>query len=83
MPAAAVRKLETVARVIGEYMMLRGPAPEELPELRALGYRPEAVQEVGQHRLTREHDLAGLRPWRSWALSCSPGCETAGRGFLA
>lgn len=56
--ADAVRLIESVGRVIGEYMMLRGPAPEELPELRALGYRPEEVEKVERQRVARERDLA-------------------------
>jgi hypothetical protein len=58
LPADAVRLIDGVGRVIGEYMMLRGPAPEELPELRALGYRPEEVEKVERQRVARERDLA-------------------------
>lgn len=58
LPVEAVHKFETVARVVGEYIMVRGPKPEELPELRALGYRPEEVEKVEQQRLKRERDLA-------------------------
>lgn len=58
LPAATVRDMETAARVIGEYMMLRAPEPEEIPQLRRLGYRPEAVAQVEAQRLKREQELA-------------------------
>lgn len=60
MPAAKVRDLETAGRVISEYMMLRSPKPEEIPQLRKLGYRPEAVAEVEAQRLKREQELAAM-----------------------
>ena len=57
-PIEAVRELERAARVVGEYMMVRGPAPEDLPQLRTLGYDPEEVEKVERQRLAREEDLA-------------------------
>ena len=60
LPAALVHEIETAGRVIGEYMMLRGPAPEDLPALRALGYRPEEVIKVEEGRVKREKDLAAM-----------------------
>jgi hypothetical protein len=60
LPAAKVHDLETSGRVIGEYLMLRGPKPEEIPQLRKLGYRPEAVAEVEAQRLQREQELAAM-----------------------
>ena len=58
LPAKAVRAIETISRVGGEYMMLRGPDPEELDDLRSRGYRPEAVEEPEQQRVAHERDLA-------------------------
>lgn len=60
LPAAQVRAIETIARVTSEYTMLRGPAPEELPDLRARGYRPENVAAVEEARLKREKELAEM-----------------------
>ena len=60
LPAGKVRDIEAVGRVIGEYMMLRSPEPEEIPELRKLGYRPEAVAQVEAQRLQREQELAAM-----------------------
>lgn len=60
LPAALVREIETASRVMGEYMMLRGPAPEDLPALRALGYRPEEVAKVEEARVNREKELAAM-----------------------
>lgn len=58
LPAAVVREMEANVRVLSEYMLLRGPAPEELPALRARGYRPEEVLKVEEDRLRRERELA-------------------------
>lgn len=60
LPDALVHEIETSGRVMGEYMMLRGPAPEEIPDLRALGYRPEAVAQVEEDRVNREKELAAM-----------------------
>jgi hypothetical protein len=60
LPDALVREIETSGRVMGEYLMLRGPSPEELPHLRSLGYQPEAIAQVEQDRLRRERDLAKM-----------------------
>jgi hypothetical protein len=60
LPEAKMREIETGGRVLGEYMMLRGPEPEDLPSLRALGYRPEAVAEVEEDRTNRERELAAM-----------------------
>jgi hypothetical protein len=60
LPAELVREIETAGRVMGEYMMLRGPAPEDLPALRALGYRPEEVAKAEEARVNREKDLAAM-----------------------
>ncbi|MDQ7802666.1 hypothetical protein Q5425_02910 [Amycolatopsis sp. A133] len=56
-----VREIETAGRVIGEYMVLRGPAPADLPALRALGYRPEELANVEAARVTREAELAAMQ----------------------
>jgi len=40
-----------------ERSLLRGPKDEELPSLRAHGYRPENVDEVADQRAQRERDL--------------------------
>lgn len=40
-----------------ERSMLRGPTDDELPELRAQGYRPETVDEIAERRAQRERDL--------------------------
>ncbi|MFF1614269.1 hypothetical protein ACFVYA_41440 [Amycolatopsis sp. NPDC058278] len=53
-----VREIETAGRVIGEYKVLRGPAPADLPALRALGYRTEGLANVEAARVTREAELA-------------------------
>jgi hypothetical protein len=53
-----IREFEAMASAAMEYMLLRGPAPEELTKLRAAGYRPEAYLEVEDERLRREQDLA-------------------------
>ncbi|WP_194916393.1 hypothetical protein [Catenulispora rubra] len=58
LPAISVFNLETVCRTLCEYMMLRGPDPSELEELRALGYRPEELEEIENQRVQRERDLA-------------------------
>ena len=60
LPAAQVRAIETCGRALTEYMMVRGPAPEDIPELRALGYRPEAVAQIEEDRLKREKQLASM-----------------------
>ena len=60
LPSPQVREIQTIGRVIGEYMMLRGPEPKDLPRLRELGYRPEAVAEVEEARVKRERELAAL-----------------------
>ncbi|SEP53358.1 hypothetical protein [Amycolatopsis saalfeldensis] len=60
LPTELVREIETAGRVMGEYMMLRGPAPEDLPTLRALGYRPEEVAKVEEARVNREKELAAM-----------------------
>jgi hypothetical protein len=58
LPPELIRELETGARVIGEYMLLRGPTPEELPALRQMGFRPEEVERVENERVRREQELA-------------------------
>lgn len=60
LPDADVREIEATGRVLSEYMMVRGPEPGDLPQLRALGYRPEAVAEVEEARVKRERELAEL-----------------------
>ncbi|GAA1963694.1 hypothetical protein [Catenulispora subtropica] len=60
LPADVVKEMETTGRVLGEYMLLRGALPEDLPELRKLGYQPEAVAQMEQARLKRETDLAAM-----------------------
>jgi hypothetical protein len=60
LPAALVREIETASRVMGEYLLLRGPAPEDMPALRALGYRPEEVAKVEEARVNREKELATM-----------------------
>lgn len=60
LPAALVREIETAGRVMGEYMMLRGPAPEDMSALRALGYKPEEVAKVEEARVNRERELAAM-----------------------
>jgi hypothetical protein len=57
---AKLREIETGGRVLAEYMMVRGPAPEDLPGLHALGYRPEATREVENDRVNRERELAAM-----------------------
>jgi len=60
LPDKLIREIETTSRVMGEYTMLRGPAPEDLPALRALGYRPEEVAKVEEARVNREKELAAM-----------------------
>ena len=60
LPTALAREIETGGRVIGEYMMLRGPVSEDMPALRALGYRPEEVAKVEEARANRERELATM-----------------------
>lgn len=48
------------ANQLGEMRMLAGPADEELEELRRLGYRPEATQQVESSRLAWEEAYRGL-----------------------
>jgi len=60
LPSAVMHEIETGGRALMEYMMARGPEPGDLPALRALGYRPEAVVQVEQDRLRREDPLAAM-----------------------
>jgi hypothetical protein len=48
------------ANQFGEYMFLAGPADEELEDLRKLGYRPEATEDVERSRLAWEETYRGL-----------------------
>ncbi len=59
-PGALVREIEDSSRALLEYMMARGPEPGDLPQLRAYGYRPEAVEQVEEDRLRREKQLAAM-----------------------
>ena len=60
MPIALMREVEDGGRALLEYMMARGPEPDDLAQLRAYGYRPEAVEQVEQDRLMREKQLATM-----------------------
>jgi hypothetical protein len=60
LPETVVRGIESVSRALTEYMMARGPEPDDLPALRASGYRPEVVLQVEQDRLKREQQLAAM-----------------------
>jgi len=42
---------------LAEYMMLRGPSSEEIPDLRLNGYRPEALAQVESDRVKHEQYL--------------------------
>jgi hypothetical protein len=57
---AAMRDIESAGRALQEYMMARGPAPEDIPALQAYGYDPGAVIRVEQDRLQREQHLAAM-----------------------
>jgi hypothetical protein len=48
------------ANQFGEMRMLAGSADDEIEELRQLGYRPEATEEVGSSRLAWEETYTGL-----------------------
>jgi hypothetical protein len=60
MPEAMMRDIESVGRALQEYMMARGPAPEDIAALQAYGYDPGAVIRVEQDRLQREQRLAAM-----------------------
>jgi hypothetical protein len=48
------------ANQYGEYFHLAGPADDELDDLRQLGYRPEATEDVERSRLAWEETYRGL-----------------------
>lgn len=48
------------ANQYGEYFLLAGPADEELDDLRKLGYRPEAMEDVESSRIAWEETYRGL-----------------------
>jgi len=48
------------ANQFGEMFILAGPADEEIEDLRRLGYRPEASEEVTSSRLAWENTYTGL-----------------------
>lgn len=56
---------EAALTAICEYMMLRGPSPEEIPDLRANGYRPEAVAQMESDRVKHEQYLKDRLAGRS------------------
>ena len=60
LPAAQIREIENAGRAITEYMAVRGPEPEDVADLRAYGYRPEAVAQIEEDRLKREKQLAEM-----------------------
>jgi hypothetical protein len=60
LPSASLRDIESGGRALLEYMMARGPEPDDLPALQAYGYRPEAVVQVENDRLRREQQLAAM-----------------------
>ncbi|WP_284744165.1 hypothetical protein [Amycolatopsis sp. RTGN1] len=60
LPAALVREIETAGRVIGEYLVLRGPVPTDLPALDALGHRPEDLAKFEAAWVGREAEFAAM-----------------------
>lgn len=60
LPAGVVREIETAGRVIGEYLVLRGPAPEDCSDLDAVGHRPEDLAKVDAARAGREVEFAAM-----------------------
>ena len=55
-----IREIEAYGRAIIEYGMVRGPRPEDIPQLRAYGYQPDAVARIEEERLERERQLAEM-----------------------
>ncbi len=60
LPASEIRKINAVGNVLGDYYLLRGPAPKEIADLRARGYRPEATAQIEADRVDRERQLAAM-----------------------
>jgi hypothetical protein len=60
LPAGQIREIEASGRAILEYEMMRGPRPEDIPQLRAYGYQPDAVTKIETERLAREKQLAAM-----------------------
>jgi hypothetical protein len=60
LPAALVREIETAGRVIGEYLVLRGPVPTDLPALDALDHRPEDLARFEAARVGRKAEFAAM-----------------------
>jgi hypothetical protein len=60
LPIAEIRKVNAVGNVLGDYYLLRGPAPEEIADLRARGYQPEAIAQIEADRVDRERELAAM-----------------------
>jgi len=56
-PSGHLSPNEMILTALGEYMLLRGPTPDEIPNLRALGYRPEAAREMEIDRVRHEQYL--------------------------
>ena len=56
--AADIAEVEFLFNRLTEYVMLRGPRPEEIPFLR--DYEPQASLAIGEERARRERELAEL-----------------------
>ncbi|KUO19762.1 hypothetical protein AQJ91_18310 [Streptomyces dysideae] len=55
-----VHELTTCGRALTEMMFLIGPTPEEIPQLRAGGYRPELVLANHAKRVAHEQQFADM-----------------------
>lgn len=60
MPAEQIREIEAFGRASLEYVMMRGPRPEDIPQLQAYGYQPDTVVVIETERLERERKLAAM-----------------------
>jgi hypothetical protein len=64
----AFDNLVTEANLLFERSVLRGPSENEVANLRALGWNPEAVNQVAENRAAEERSqtlrLDGAGPWR-------------------